>query len=94
MAQLLKDRQVAATYQASATSDYFITLNPGSFAVGGPIFKASLEGIAINKDNTALYQAVQATLEHMKTDMTYQHLVQKWGLVNEGVIGVDHRQGV
>ena len=92
--QLLKDRRVVATYQASATSDYFITLNPGSFAVGGPIFKASLEGIAINKDNTALYQAMQATLEHMKTDMTYQHLVQKWGLVNEGVIGVDHRHSV
>ena len=89
--QLLKDRRVVATYQASATSNYFITLHPGSFAVGGPIFKTSLEGIAINKNNTALYQAMQTTLEHMKTDMTYQHLVQKWGLVNEEVIGVVHR---
>jgi polar amino acid transport system substrate-binding protein len=89
--QLLKDRRVVATYQASATSDYFITLNPGYFAVGGPIYKTGLEGIAIKKDNTALYQAMQAALERMKTDMTYQHLVQKWGLVNEGVVRVDHR---
>jgi ABC-type amino acid transport substrate-binding protein len=92
--QLLKDRRVVATYQASATSDYFIKLNPGYFAVGGPIYKTGLEGIAINKDNTALYQAMQATLERMKTDMTYQHLVQKWGLVNEEIAGVDHRRAV
>ena len=90
--QLLKDRRVVATYQASATSDYFIKLNPGYFAVGGPIYKAGLEGIAINKDNTALYQAMQATLEGMKTDMTYQHMVQKWGLVNEEIAGVDQRR--
>ena len=92
--QLLKDRRVVATYQASATSDYFIKLNPGYFAVGGPIYKTGLEGIAINKDNTALYQAMQAALERMKTDMTYQHLVQKWGLVNEEIAGVDHRRAV
>jgi len=92
--QLLKDRRVVATYQASATSDYFIKLNPGYFAVGGPIYKTGLEGIAINKDNTALYQAMQAALERMKTDTTYQHLVQKWGLVNEEIAGVDHRRAV
>ncbi|HYL43251.1 MAG TPA: ABC transporter substrate-binding protein [Ktedonobacteraceae bacterium] len=90
--QLLKDRRVVATYQASATSDYFIKLNPGYFAVGGPIYKIGLEGIAINKDNTALYQAMQATLEGMKTDTTYQQLVQKWGLVNEEIAGVDQRR--
>ena len=92
--QLLKDRRVVGTYQASATSDYFIKLNPGYFAVGGPIYKTGLEGIAINKDNTALYQAMQAALERMKTDTTYQHLVQKWGLVNEEIAGVDHRRAV
>jgi polar amino acid transport system substrate-binding protein len=80
--QALKGAQVVATYQDSASSDYVMKLNPGRFGIGGGVVNASLEGIAVNKDNRALYQALSTTLNSLKRDMTYHRLILKWGLVS------------
>jgi polar amino acid transport system substrate-binding protein len=79
--QLLTEQRVVATYQGSAVTDYFIKLNPGRFAVGGPVLKASREGIAVNKDTSALFNAIQTALNSMKADHSYQSLIMKWGMI-------------
>ena len=37
--QLLAEQQVVATFQDSATTDYFMKLYPGQFAPGSPLHK-------------------------------------------------------
>ncbi len=85
LVQLLAEHQVVATFQDSATTDYFIKLYPGQFAPGSPLIHASTEGIAVRKDNNALTSAIQTTLAALKGDGTYSQLIAKWGLNNEAV---------
>ncbi len=90
--QLLTDHRVAATYQDSPVTDYFIKLNPGHFAVGGAVANANLEGIAVgeageagegSKDNTALLRAMQTAFNSLKADGTYHSIIIKWGVTGE-----------
>ena len=90
--QLLKERRVVATYQDSPVTDYFIKLNPGRFAVGGPIINASFEGIAVNKGNIALLEALQSAFNAIKTDLTYHNLIMKWGVANEEIGYIERRE--
>jgi polar amino acid transport system substrate-binding protein len=83
--QALKDARVVAAYQDSASSDYFMRLHPHSFALGGGIINSGLEGIAVNKDNTALFQALSTALKVLIADQTYHRLILKWGLVEEDI---------
>ena len=81
--QLLRTQHLAATFQDSATSDYFLHLYPGLFTLGSPILNATTIGIAINKDNTALTTTLQTTLNTMKSNGSFAQLLAKWGLTNE-----------
>jgi polar amino acid transport system substrate-binding protein len=83
--QLLVEHRVVATYQGSAVTDYFIKLNHGRFAVGGAMLKVNSEGIAVNKGNSALFNAIQTTLNSMKADNTYHSMIMKWGLTGEEI---------
>ena len=85
LVHLLAEQQVVATFQDSATTDYFIKLYPGQFAPGSPLINASAEGIAVRKDNNTLTSAIKATLAALKSDGTYSQLIAKWGLYNEAV---------
>ena len=85
LVHLLAEQQVVATFQDSATTDYFIKLDPGQFAPGSPLINASAEGIAVRKDNNTLTSAIQTTLAALKSDGTYSQLIAKWGLYNEAV---------
>ena len=78
--QLLAEGRVVATFQDSSTSDYFMKLNPGKFTYGSPVLNASDDGIAVNKENSALTAAIQSTLDAMRKDGTYGQLIGKWGL--------------
>lgn len=77
--QLLAQERVVATFQDSSTSDYFMKLYPGQFVPGSPVLNASDEGIAVNKENSALTTAMQNTLNAMRNDGTYGRLIEKWG---------------
>lgn len=85
LVQLLAEQQVVATFQDSATTDYFMKLYPHQFAPGSPLIHASTEGIAVRKDNNALTSAIQTTLVALKRDGTYSQLIAKWGLSNEAI---------
>jgi polar amino acid transport system substrate-binding protein len=89
--QLLVEHRVVATYQDSPVTDYFIKLNPGRFAVGGPVINASLEGIAVNKDNSALFNVIQTSFNSMKADNTYHNIIMKWGVTSEEIALVERR---
>jgi polar amino acid transport system substrate-binding protein len=80
--QLLLKKQVIAVYQDAPQADYFIKQYPGRFELGGPITNTTVEGIAIRKDNSSLFQAVQKSLAAMHKDGTYHALIVKWGLIH------------
>ena len=84
--QLLTQRQVVATFQDLPVTDYDISQHPGQFAVGGSLIKADLDGIAVFKDNTLLFHALQAAFHAMRADGSYHSLIEKWGMTS-GAIG-------
>ena len=89
--QLLLNKQVAAAYQDSPVTDYFIKQYPEHFQVAGPVINANLEGIAIRKDDTVMFKAVQTAFIAVKTDGTYCSLIKKWGLTSGALIENNHR---
>jgi polar amino acid transport system substrate-binding protein len=89
--QTLANQRVVATYQDSPVTDYYNKQNPGKFAIGGSVVNAGLEGIAVRKSDTAMFNAVKNAFTKAKSDGTYSQLIQKWGLTNEAISMVDRR---
>jgi polar amino acid transport system substrate-binding protein len=89
--QLLANQRVVATYQDSPVTDYFNKQHPGQFAVGGSVVNAGIEGIAVRKGDTAMFNAVKNAFDKLKSDGTYKQLIQKWGLANEEISMADPR---
>ena len=89
--QTLANQRVVATFQDSPVTDYYNKQNPGKFAVGGSVVNAGLEGIAVRKSDTAMFNAVKNAFTKAKSDGTYSQLIQKWGLTNEAISMVDRR---
>lgn len=80
--QLLATGRVDATYQDSPVTDYYISLNPGHFQVGGSVVNAAPEGIVVRKGDTSMFNAVQTAFNQLKTAGTYDALFSKWHLSN------------
>lgn len=80
--QLLLNKRVVASYQDSPVTDYFVHQYPDRFEVGGPVINMNFEGIAVRKDDTAMFNAVQAAFIAVKTGGMYCSLIKKWGLTN------------
>lgn len=91
MLQLLTAKKVVATYQDSPLTDYFIKQYPDRFEMGGAVENANLEGIAIRKNDTKMFNAVQAAFNTLTTNGTYCSLINKWGLTS-GVLLQDNRR--
>jgi polar amino acid transport system substrate-binding protein len=77
---LLMAGHVVATYQDAPVSDYYIHQAPSLFHLGGPVTNMNVEGIAVHKGDTAMYKAIENTLEAIRKDGTYHYLIMKWGL--------------
>ncbi len=86
--QLLVNRRVAATYQDSPVTDYYIKLNPGQFTVGGSVVNAAPEGIAVRKGDTSMFRAIQTSFNQVKGDGTYHKLIARWGLLSEEIADI------
>jgi polar amino acid transport system substrate-binding protein len=89
--QLLLSKRVVASYQDAPVADYFMKQNPGRFEVGGPVINMNLEGIAMRKDDTTMFKALQAAFTVMKNDGTYCTLIKKWGLTSGVLTQNNHR---
>lgn len=80
--QLLRSGTVSAIYQDSTLTDYFVKIYSQDFALGGPIIESAIEGIAVRKEDTATFNALQSALKTLQADGTYHSLIEKWGLSN------------
>ena len=80
--QLLVNGRVDATYQDSPVTDYYNSLNPGHFEVGGSVVNAAPEGIAVRKGDASMLNAVQTAFKQLKSAGTYDALFTKWHLSN------------
>ncbi|MGZ3617209.1 MAG: ABC transporter substrate-binding protein [Ktedonobacteraceae bacterium] len=89
--QLLANNHVVATYQDSPVTDYYVKQNPSQYEVGGSVFGAGPEGIAVRKNDSSMLNAIQTAYNQLKATGTYQQLILKWGLANEQLSAVDRR---
>ncbi len=89
--QLLATNRVVATYQDSPVTDYYAKQNPDKYEVGGSVFAQGPEGIAVRKNDSSMFNAIQTAYNQLKAAGTYQQLILKWGLVNEQLSAVDRR---
>jgi len=89
--QLLATNRVVATYQDSPVTDYYAKQNPGQFEAGGSVVFPGPEGIVVRKNDSSLFNAIQAAYNQLKTAGTYHQLILKWGLTNEELTAVDRR---
>ena len=76
----LLEGNVAAVYQDSPVTDYFIKQNPDRFEIGGGVIGANLEGIAVRKNDASLLSALQKAFAQIKADGSYRNIITKWGL--------------
>jgi polar amino acid transport system substrate-binding protein len=89
--ELLAHHRVVATYQDSPVTDYYIKQNPAQFEVGGSVFAPAPEGIAVRKNDSSMFNAIQTAYNRLKAAGTYQQLILKWGLANEELVAFDRR---
>ncbi|HVB22135.1 MAG TPA: ABC transporter substrate-binding protein [Ktedonobacteraceae bacterium] len=83
--QLLAQQKVVATFQDSPVTNYYVKQHPAQFAVGGTLIKADLDGIAVRKGDTALFNALQTALHAMVADGSYHRLIEKWGMTDGAI---------
>ncbi|HLW00004.1 MAG TPA: ABC transporter substrate-binding protein [Ktedonobacterales bacterium] len=89
--QLLAQNRVAATYQDSPVTDYYVQQHPNQFAVGSSVVFSGPEGIAVRKDDASMLSAIQTAYNQVKAAGTYHQLILKWGLTNEELTAIDRR---
>jgi len=88
---LLATNRVVATYQDSPVTDYYINQNPGQFAGAGSVVFPGPEGIAVRKNDSSMFNAVQTAYKQLKAAGTYHQLILRWGLTNEELTAVGRR---
>lgn len=71
---------VAAYGTTVESGGYDITKNAGMFELAGPAFGQIATGIATNKKNTALHDAIATAFAALQGDGTYGQIMTKWGL--------------
>src|ERR1051326_3236603 len=89
--QLLASNRVVATYQDSPVTDYYVKQSPDQFEVGGSVVFPAPEGIAVRKNDAALFSAIQTAYQQVKAAGTYHQLLLKWGLTDEELTAVARR---
>ncbi len=81
----LKQGRIDAAVQGNETLPYVMAQEPNAYvAVGGPI-ATQLTGLALPVKDTSLQQAVAGALDAMIADGSYQALLDKWQLADNGV---------
>jgi polar amino acid transport system substrate-binding protein len=83
--RLLSTGAVAATYQDSPVTDYYVKQQPDLYAVGGAVVFPAPEGIAVRKGDTSMAIAVEDALSLLKYGGEYHKLLVKWGLAGADV---------
>ncbi|MCY4463845.1 MAG: transporter substrate-binding domain-containing protein [Albidovulum sp.] len=77
--QALASGQADGAYLNDPQAHFYLSRNPGYVMPFAAAYPNTL-AIATLKNNLALAEAVQAALESMKSDGTYDEIVNKWGV--------------
>ena len=72
-------------------TDYYIDQNSGQFEVAGSVVFPGPEGIAVRKNDSSMFNAIQTVYKQLKAAGTYHQLILKWGLTNEELTAVGRR---
>lgn len=78
----LRQERIDAAVQGSETVGYTFSLDPGLYATVGAPFTQVLQGIGVRKTDTALRDAIAATLQAMIDDGSYGRIMDKYNLPN------------
>lgn len=89
----LRQRRLDGAVQGSETLPYIMNLEKGTFKPLDKAFSFQYTGMAIGKDAGDLTKAVQAALDAMIADGSYQKILSKWGLSDNGVAQATVNQG-
>lgn len=71
--------KAAAFYADSTVADYAVALTNGQMEVVGGVFDSEPQGIVVAKDDKELTAAVQAAMQHLMDDGTWQKIMESWG---------------
>ena len=72
-------------YTDSPVAQYELLKNTGFKITNKKPQNVAPEGFAIRKDDSAMFNAIQAAFEAMKSDGTYKKLLDKWHLGDEDI---------
>jgi ABC-type amino acid transport substrate-binding protein len=86
--QLLATKRVVATYQDAPMTDFYVKQNPKLFQKAGAVVDATIEGIAVRKGDTTMFNGIKKALTELEADGTYHTLINKWGLMSGDIMAV------
>ncbi|CDY79664.1 Lysine-arginine-ornithine-binding periplasmic protein precursor (TC 3.A.1.3.1) [Caballeronia glathei] len=81
----LRQGRLDAAVQGGETLPYQNRIDQNAYVSIGAPFMAQYTGIGMAKNNTALNAAVTKAFEQLIADGTYQKILTKWGLQEQGV---------
>lgn len=80
----LNSKRVDAVFAQSPVNAYVMSVSKGQYEVVSDIYNPALIGVCMPKDSE-LVEAVQAGMQKLIDDGTYDTIVEKWGLESSGV---------
>lgn len=80
----LNSKRVDAVFAQSAVNAYVMSVSKGQYEVVSDAYNPALIGVCMPKDSE-LVDAVQAGIQKLIDDGTYDKIVEKWGLESSGV---------
>lgn len=89
----VKDGRAQASLGQSGLNAYIVAQSNGALASAGEVPNtARTLGIGVLKNDPGLANAIQAALNNLKANGTYQSILTKWGIRNQAVpqFAIDH----
>jgi polar amino acid transport system substrate-binding protein len=80
--------RVDAVFGSTAAAAWAVEESDGAFAIAGEPFKLTdspLTGIAVNKQRTDIAEALEAIVQALIDDGTYERILEEWGVIGIGV---------
>ena len=81
----LRQGRIDAAVQGGETMPYQNKIDQNAYVTIGAPFMSQYMGVGMAKDNAAVNEAVTKAFDQMIADGTYQKLLAKWGLQEQGV---------
>ncbi|WP_215786289.1 ABC transporter substrate-binding protein [Pantoea dispersa] len=89
----LRQRRLDGAVQGSETLPYIMNLEKGTFKPLDKAFSFQYTGMALGKNAGELTTAIQAAINAMIADGSYQKILSKWGLSDNGIAEATVNQG-